>query len=99
MIDNGGIEIAIYCRKEKAALRITDHKIVRFYGEDIIYIDAFEEGLKKIGFVELKKQRILSHKFHHYHFYPRVSLSPDCLKQQLESDNFRKVDEIEEENG
>ncbi len=98
LINNGGIEIAIYCRKEKATLRITDHKIVNFYAGDMTLIDTFEENLQKLGLSKLKKKRMLSRKYHHYHYCPLESLSADSFKQQLESDNFKKVDEVNEKN-
>lgn len=93
LLDNGGIELAIYSRKEKTTLRITDHKLIRYYADDEKYINLFNSGVQRLGLSNLEKKRIISDDYHHYHYTPKDCFSPEKLKSMLESLGFKRVDE------
>lgn len=99
LISNGGVEIAVYSRKEKTTLRFTDHKIFRYYSKDKSYLDSFVKGVAMLEFSELQKGRNIAHKYHHHHFTPKGAGTPEELKTKLSSLDFKKVSERVEASG
>ena len=99
LICNGGVEVAIYSRKEKTTLRFTDHKIFRYYAEDIDFIGQFVKGVARLGYSEMKECRNILRRYHHYHYAPKGARTPAELKILLSSSHFKKVDERVEGSG
>ena len=91
LLGNGHVEVAVYLRKQRSTLRLTDHKTIAWLTEDPTLADTFVDWLALPprggpGIADVD----------HYHWRPAASRARPKLLDHLRRARLRKVDAWED---
>ncbi len=93
LVDNGGVELAVYCRSEQCTLRLTEHKTLVFYADDAKYLGPIEEVVKNLGFAPREPLLSIVTRCGHYHYALPGTASRSELAARLNAAGLQVVDE------
>jgi hypothetical protein len=95
-LNNGHIEIGIYCREAKTTLRVTDHKTVAYFSDDKKYLDIIPT-IEDMRIQHLDTAYSIDEGIHHCHYCWDEDLTVEQFKHFLTRHSFKKVDEWKED--
>ncbi len=98
LIMNGFVELGVNCREEEATLRLTDHKMISFYAQDMRYVDSCISKLEEMCFVPVESALMIQYGMHHFHYLPPDSHDRASLIAALEADQFDWVESLEDDD-
>ncbi|HVJ20069.1 MAG TPA: hypothetical protein VM686_31865, partial [Polyangiaceae bacterium] len=99
LIDNGGVELGIYCRREQCTLRLTEHKTIAFYAKPQAYVADLARVVGALSLIEREPLLSIAHRCAHFHYAPKSCTGRAQLVRRLEGARFRLVNEWSDETG
>jgi len=91
LLGNGHVEIAVYLRKQRSTLRLTEHKSILWLTEEPGLVDTFVEWIEARGAPAVTPLPHVS-AVDHYHWRPSGTKSRKKLLLHLERMRLRRVD-------
>lgn len=91
LLMSGYVDIAIYCRPERATLRLTHHKTIVFLADNRTGVGRCVSKIQDLGFSPIESALMIGRGFCHYHYRLPNSHDRASLITELEDDGFRYV--------
>jgi hypothetical protein len=95
LLGNGHVEVAVYLRKQKSTLRMTEHKTILWLTEEPALADTFA-GWLTARKVPVRDTIALVQNVEHHHWRPTKTRSRKKLVQHLLRARLRRVDSWED---
>jgi hypothetical protein len=95
LLGNGFVEVAVYLRKQKSTLRMTEHKTILWLSEEEAHADQFARWMIERG-VPARDEIVELSSVDHYHWRPSKTKSRKKLIQHLHRARLRCVDTWED---
>lgn len=93
LIDNGGVEVAVYVRAEQSTLRLTEHKTILWLSRDRATEARTVAALRALGVRRLPSLVTLA-SAPHFHYRPAAARDRATLARILEKQRMRCVDRL-----
>lgn len=93
LIDNGGVEVAVYVRAEQSTLRLTEHKTILWLSRDRVTEARTVAALRALGVRRLPSLVTLA-SAPHLHYRPAGARDRATLARILEKQRMRCVDRL-----
>lgn len=96
LIDNGGVEVAVYVRAEQSTLRLTEHKTILWLSRDRSTEARTVTALRSLGLRRVQTPVTLG-SVPHFHYRPAGARDRATLARILEKQRMRRVDTLDPE--